>query len=168
MFCTYCRDANKTNKFVVGSTNFRLEAIVAHENSEQHKLCASISERPPPEKSEAAKVVFRLKSHEYECLNTMFRNAHAIAKHHLSFKFYTVLYQLDKAKGLDVGNTYVNDKKAKEFVHHISNVSRKETLQLLANSKYISVTCDGTNDFMGEEYESLHVHSCMDGKVSLV
>ena len=31
MFCTYCRDANKTNKFVVGSTNFRLEAIVAHE-----------------------------------------------------------------------------------------------------------------------------------------
>jgi hypothetical protein len=90
--------------------------------------------------------------HEYERLNTMFRNAHAIAKHHLYFKFYTVLYQLDKAKGLDIGNTYVNDKKAKEFVHHISNVSRKETLQLLANSKYISVTCDGTNDFMGEEF----------------
>jgi hypothetical protein len=78
----------------------------------------------------------------------------------------TVLYQLDKAKGLDIGNTYVNDKKAKEFVHHISNVSRKETLQLLANSKYISVTCDGTSDFMGEEYESLYVHSCMDGKVT--
>ncbi|CAC5388547.1 unnamed protein product [Mytilus coruscus] len=44
-------------------------------------------------------------------MNDLFRNAHATAKHHLAFRVYPVLCQLDKAKDLDFGETYLNDKK---------------------------------------------------------
>ena len=158
MFCTYCKDNNKSNYFAKGTSNFRLEAIQAHENSQLHKTASLVSTRPAAEKSEAAKAVVKLKAHEYHRMNVLFRNAHAIAKHHLAFKFYPILCQLDKAKGLDdVGETYLNDKKAREFVHHIANVSRSDVNKLFDASKFISVTCDGTSDFMGDEYESLYV-----------
>ncbi|XP_076079341.1 zinc finger protein 862-like [Mytilus galloprovincialis] len=166
MVCTYCKDNNKSNNFAKGTSNFRLEAIQAHENSQQHKTASLVSTRPAAEKSEAAKAVVKLKAHEYDRMNVLFRNAHAIAKHHLAFKFYPILCQLDKAKGLDVGETYLNDKKAREFVHHIANVSRSQVNELLDASKFISVTCDGTSDFMGDEYESLYVRTSISGKVT--
>jgi hypothetical protein len=120
MFCTFCesqfKDKTGTGKFVTGCNNFRIDTIQMHETSAPNANAKTIAERPTAEKSEAAKVVHQLKAHEYSRLNILFRNAHAVAKHHLSFRTYTVICKLDKMKGHDIGDSYLNDKKAAEFL----------------------------------------------------
>lgn len=42
-------------------------------------------------------------------MGVKFRTEHAIAKLQKSFLDYTFICTLDKAKGLDIGDTYTND-----------------------------------------------------------
>ena len=164
MYCTYCKDNGKSGKFVTGCNNCRLDALKSHKLSEQHKAAKSIAERPVVTKCQAANAIIQLKSHDNARMNILFRNAHCIAKYHMSFKSCTILCKLDKAKWLDVGESYLNDKKAAEFVHHIADVSRDTTIKFLSSTNFISLTCDGTSDYTGEEYESLFVRTSMKGK----
>lgn len=166
MFCQFCMSAGKSNKFTSGTDNFRIDSIQAHENSSFHKEAVSTAERPAVRQSEAGKALHQLKKHEYNRMDILFRNAHAIAKKHQSFRSYNWLCQLDKAKGLDIGETYLNDKKAKEFVENIASVARTDVSLILDTAKFVSVTCDGSSDFMGDEYESLYVRSALNGKVT--
>ena len=70
-------------------------------------------------------------------------------------------------KGHDIGDSYLNDKKAAEFFKkNIATVSRNETVEFIDKSKYIGLTCDGTSDFIGEEYESLWIRSAQKGKIT--
>ncbi|XP_076081027.1 zinc finger protein 862-like isoform X2 [Mytilus galloprovincialis] len=165
MYCTYCKEQGKGGKFVSGCTNFRIDTIQNHEVSSPHISATSVTERPLPQNSLSAKAINSIKQTEYDRLSILFRNAHAVAKHHLSFKTYNVICKLDQAKGLDVGNSYLNDKKACEFVKNIASVSRKETRDLLKKTPFLSLTCDGSSDFMGDEYESLWVRSAQNGKI---
>lgn len=75
----------------------------------------------------------QLKAHEYSRLNILFRNAHAVAKHHLSFRTYTVICKLDKMKGHDIGDSYLN-KKAAEFK------KKKPLQQFLGMKRWNSLT----------------------------
>ena len=43
-------------------------------------------------------------------LNKLFRNAHAIAKHARPFTDFQWMADLDEAKGINCGKTYLNDK----------------------------------------------------------
>ncbi|XP_063408230.1 zinc finger protein 862-like [Mytilus trossulus] len=165
MYCTYCKEQGKGWKFLSGCTNFRIDTIQNHEVSSPHISATSVAERPLPQNSLAAKAINSIKQTEYDRLSILFRNAHAVAKHHLSFKTYNVICKLDQAKGLDVGNSYLNDKKACEFVKNIASVSRNETRDLLKKTPFLSLTCDGSSDFMGDEYESLWVRSAQNGKI---
>lgn len=55
--------------------------------------------------SEAASALRQLHEANYKRLTYRFRNVHAVAKHDKFFKDYVWLCELDKAKGLDVGQT---------------------------------------------------------------
>jgi hypothetical protein len=46
----------------------------------------------------------------------LFRNAHAIAKQNRPLTDYKWLCQVDKSKGLDIGNTYQTEHMAREYV----------------------------------------------------
>lgn len=61
---------------------------------------------------------------EYDHLVIKFRNAYAVATHHKSFRDYILLCTLDKMKGLDVDDIYLNDKTAASFVK--SNVNETQ------------------------------------------
>ena len=56
--------------------------------------------------SEAGKTLKLLKSSEVHRLAYLFRNVHAIAKQNRPITDYKWLCQVDKSKGLDIGNTY--------------------------------------------------------------
>jgi hypothetical protein len=96
----------------------------------------------------------------------LFKNAHAVAKHNLSFKTYNVLCALDKSKGIDIGNTYLNDKSCADFIKHIASTEYSNTKQLFQNSPFVSFSCDGTSDFTGDEYESLFLKTSNMGKIT--
>ncbi|XP_023932929.1 zinc finger protein 862-like [Lingula anatina] len=172
MTCLLCKEhagtSDSINNFVTGTTNFRIEAIKSHERSKCHERAVSIkqaSESTGPAESQAGRTLQSLKAHERDRLSILFRNAHAVAKHHFSFKTFTLLCKLDTAKGLDVGVSYINDKKAAEFVKSIAAVEKKETSDIFKCANFVSITADGTSDFTGEEYESMFMRTCHQGKV---
>ena len=78
---------------------------------------------------------------DYNRMVIKFRNAHAVAKHRKSFCDYQFLCKLDKAKGLDIGDTYMNDKATATFVRAIANVAREEVCKTLksANNLLFSI-----------------------------
>ena len=165
MRCLYCIKTGQSSKFTTGTDNLRLDTVQAHELSKPHVKAAAVCERAPVAQSQAAKVLHKLKQHEYDRLVIQFRNAHAVAKHHMSYKTYTWLCQLDKAKGLDVGENYQNDKKAREFVKHIAKVAMDGTKALIMNNSFFSATCDGSTDFMGDDLETLYLRTSSHGNI---
>ena len=78
---------------------------------------------------------------------------------------YVWLCQLDIAKGLDIGKTCLNDKSCREFVKYIAWAETNKTLKLLDKTKFFSLTCDGSIDYMGEFLESVYIRTCNDGIV---
>ena len=53
-------------------------------------------------------------------MSILFRNAHAVAKQNRPYMDYVWVCRLDRAKGLDIGDTYLNDKACAAFVDNIS------------------------------------------------
>lgn len=86
------------------------------------------------------------------------RNVHAVAKHDTSFREYVWLCELDKAKDLDVGQAYQNDKAGRAFVRHIAKVQQDRTVNLIDGASFFSLTMDGATDVSGTEQESVHIH----------
>lgn len=63
--------------------------------------------------------------------------------------------ELDEAKGLDPGTVYHNLPSCSIFLHSIADVERQKTKDMLAGSKFVSLTSDGTTEVTGREQESL-------------
>lgn len=105
MYCSWCKNENVANcKFVTGTDHFRIDSVREHENSKWHKHFtpkykpkATVDTQSTP-LSEAAKCLKQLHKADYERLVIKFTNAHAIAKHHRSFRDYKFLCMLDKVK----------------------------------------------------------------------
>lgn len=74
---------------------------------------------------------------------------------------------LDKIKGVDIGDQYVNDKAVAIMVKNIAAVTRKEVCDKLRESPFFSLTCDGVTDFTGEELENIYIRTCNGGKLKL-
>ena len=168
MFCKACQFCEKENKFVEGCDNFRIDTIQAHEVSKPHLACVKVWDNSVSEQRKdmpAVEALCSLKKHELARMNLKFRNAHAIAKHQLSFRTYPILCALDKAKGLDVGNDYNGDKVCRTFVSFIAADMLEETETLIRESPCFSFTCDGSTDFTGDDLESLYIRTSSNGHI---
>lgn len=93
-----------------------------------------------------------MRQSEYNKIEVKFRTEHAIAKLQKSFLDYTFICTLDKAKELDIGDTYTNDIAVREVLRLrvIADVERVSVKQKLVKSDFFSFTCDGSTDFTGE------------------
>lgn len=107
-----------------------------------------------------------LKEQERKSLRVLFRNAHAIAKCNRPFTDYQWLTRLDKAKGLDVGDTYMTDQACADIVDNIGHVTYDHVLADVASSNFFSLMMDGTTDVASIEQESLFVRMVKGGVVN--
>ena len=86
MFCQDCRmyakEKPKTNNFVVGTNNFKVEAVKDHEGARSHQesLRTKTAKTCRIEESEAGRSLALMKTSEFEKMELLFRNAHAIRK----------------------------------------------------------------------------------------
>ena len=86
MFCQDCRmyakEKHKTNNFVVGTNNFKVEAVKDHESARSHQesLRTKTAKTCRIEESEAGRSLALMKTSEFEKMELLFRNAHAIGK----------------------------------------------------------------------------------------
>lgn len=67
------------------------------------------------------------------------------------------LCELDKAKGIDIRETYLNDKAAIIFATAIAESERKKTVESLAALNFYAVMMDGSTDISGDEQETLYI-----------
>ena len=82
-----------------------------------------------------------------EKLPCMFRTVHAMAKNWRPFSDFAWRCDFDEAKGLNVGNTYQNDKQARQFSVYIAKVEKKKVEDEIQAAKFLSVICDGSVDW---------------------
>ncbi|WAR18858.1 ZN862-like protein, partial [Mya arenaria] len=170
MFCVSCREAGVAETecaFVSGTSCFRKGLVDAHKDSAIHLKSTETKKAKtlPIAQSQGAKCLQKLKKADNDRLLILMRNAHAVAKHNMSLKSYVLLCKLDKAKGLAVGETYLNDKAAATFTESIARTTRAGLIQKIKDCDFCSITCDGATDFTGDDLESLYIRTSSRGKI---
>lgn len=183
MTCSYCIELYKNgntstpsnlkgqNAFLTGCTNMRISTIVEHEQSKGHVKAsevykASSSNAVEVRQSHSAKALLSLKSVDKNRLCNLFRNAHAIAKKNRPLSDYVWLCEVDKAKGLEIGQTYINEKAPLKFIQSIAEVETAKTATILKQSNFFSFIMDGSTDISGDEQESVYIQCSHRGKVT--
>jgi hypothetical protein len=131
------------NTFIAGCKNFRFSTIADHESSRIHiKASEFVKSKNMPDNeimnSEAGKAVSQLKAAETSRLSILFRNAHSVCKNNRPLTDFIWLCQLDKVKGFDIGETYMNEKAATNFIKYIGISEREQTISLLEKSPVFS------------------------------
>ncbi|PJE77992.1 hypothetical protein CI610_03078 [invertebrate metagenome] len=160
MTCSICSQFDTDGNFVIGCSNFKIEALKKHDGCDAHKSNvlkhnAKTSTKP----SLAAKSISLINKAAHSKLTTLFRNAHYIAKSGRPFTDYVALCKLDVAKGSDIEKTYVTDNYYQKFVAAIAENRRNEQSNMLENSPFISVISDGSTDTASKEAELVYIRA---------
>ncbi|PIK60679.1 putative sperm flagellar protein 2-like [Apostichopus japonicus] len=95
----------------------------------------------------------------------LFHTCHALVKHGHPFTDFLWHCELDKKKGLDVGNSYQNDKSAAVFTSYIANEEANKLKSQLGEAKFFSVLVDGSTDTSVKEVELSYVRYSICGEV---
>ncbi|KAL3886870.1 hypothetical protein ACJMK2_026831 [Sinanodonta woodiana] len=106
-----------------------------------------------------------LKAAERSRLVHLFRNAHAVAKNNHPLSDYTWLCEIDKAKQLDIGSTYIHDKAATDFIHSITHTEKQITFNLIEYNPVFAFMMDGSTDISGDEQGTIYIRTAMKGVV---
>ena len=168
MFCKYCCKYEKAGSFVVGSPVFKLESIKAHNSSASHmKWALREKAESNPGSNVADKTMDQLGKTTFYKMCKLFRNAHAIARHSRPYTDFVWMCTLDDMKGVQIGNTYRNDKQCATFIHHIAQAQRDEIKQMAAEAKFVSLSCDGSTDNSHTEAKLAYVRFCHQGSISV-
>ena len=89
-------------------------------------------------------------------LKILFITCHGLAMNARPFRDFTFQCDMDRAKGLDIGNTYITVKAAEQFTHFISEVICNEIAVDLNKTPYLSVIIDGATDSSVKEQELVY------------
>jgi hypothetical protein len=70
--------------------------------------------------SAAAKIVQSLNKNVFNRMTNLFRNVHALIKKRRPFTDFIWMCELDEIKGVDIGETYRNEKQVVNSAHYIT------------------------------------------------
>jgi len=143
------------NSFINGCYNLRHSTVKDHDETNSHQTAVdALSRNTLPAstvaQSRAGKALRALKASDRIRLGYLVRNAHAIAKQNRPLSDYTWLSTLDKAKGVELGQTYLNPKAGLNFIRAISETQLTEIHQVLDTAPFFSFMMDGSSDISGK------------------
>ena len=131
MWCETCKlhyskksshSSEISKMWITGTANFKTDTLKTHERSSMHKEAEKACDnRHNISDSEAGRALLQLNKAEYDHVSYCFRNAHAIAKHDKSFKDYTWLCKLDRAKNQTNSTTNQNEMAGRRFLTFIAD-----------------------------------------------
>jgi hypothetical protein len=162
--CTWCGpDAEWTSG--------KVETFNAHAKSQRHKASADKVAAQLKLKTgvptEAMKMIGTLNQAVIDKLAVLFRNAHALSLAGRPFSDFTWMARLDQMKGVDTGSTYINNKRAKEFVDFIAKAELNKLKLVVESSRFMSIMSDGSTDISVKEVEMVYGRSCTAGVVKV-
>ena len=133
--CSFPEIADKSSSLFIGNGAFRHTTIQAHAKSKTHFKCFEAnSARENPGAAPMRTVLRNMNAQVNEKLQKLFRSAYFISKENLAFAKFPQLCKLQMKNGVDLGETYLNDHRCKEFIQAISLVM-KNGLQSQTSSK---------------------------------
>ncbi|XP_063448448.1 zinc finger protein 862-like [Mytilus trossulus] len=168
MSCTWCTDVHEApNEFCW--TTAKVETLKSHESSKAHiKSVGVIKGRTlvaKGETTEAQKSIESLNKAVINKLSILFKTVHALCLAGRPFSDYVWMSKLDKAKGLDIGQTYLNSNSAKEFSKFIALTELNKIAQIIQSSKFVSILSDGSTDCSVTEVEIVYARICNAGEI---
>lgn len=168
MFCKICPMYETSGVFVTGSTNFKKESIVYHNKSGSHTHNIGVHDAKiaVPGSSQAEKNIVNMNQSSYLRMAKMFKNAHAVARHNRPYTDFVWICKLDKAKGVDIGSKYLNEKEAAIFIHYIAEAERKKISRKFESARFMAPISDGSTDSSVTEAEILFARMCHRGVIS--
>ena len=130
MWCSVCHEfydladlMKEQNLWLTGTTNYKIDTIKSHESSKIHMKAAKVE---AVKATGVRQTVVQLKMKQHSMIQNQFRNAHAVVKHDLSFRTYSMLCELDAAKGYKMSADYMSDNACRTFVHVVADVEVRE------------------------------------------
>ena len=90
-------------------------------------------------------------------MEILFNTAYHIAKNEMPFTKFAGLCALQKKNGVDVGETYMNDKALSVFIQYIDNVMTSDLKKGLDQSYFFCVLSDTSTDHSTDEEEIVYV-----------
>lgn len=170
MFCKFCRDnptcSDSSSNFVSGSQNFKIESVRSHETSTGHTRCvaaAKVSENP--QLAPLPRALLSMSKEVSQKMERLFDIAYFVAKREMPFTSFPHLCKLEMKHGVELGNTYINDKACKTSVTAIAGQLKHELSSKLQSSKFISVMADSACDVGVREVEDVYTCHLVKGEI---
>lgn len=170
MFCKFCRDnptcSDSSSNFVSGSQNFKIESVRSHETSTGHTRCvaaAKVSENP--QLAPLPRTLLSMSKEVSQKMERLFDIAYFVAKREMPFTSFPHLCKLEMKHGVELGNTYINDKACKTSVTAIAGQLKLELSSKLQSSKFIGVMADSACDVGVREVEDVYTCHLVKGEI---
>ena len=118
-----------------------------------------------PGTSQAEVCLKSMQTSTFNRLKILFITCHGLALNARPFTDIRFQSEMDKQKGLDVGQTYLNSKAARQFTHYISETVREAIAQDVRSAPFLAIIIDGATDSARVEQELIYVHYCKQGVI---
>jgi len=151
-----------------GTNNFKKDTLDWHEKTKGHQKATDIysAKSLPAGQSQAENIIVTLNETVVKRLAILFNNCHALVLANRPFTDYPWMVELDRKKGLDVGNTYLSDKAASTFIHFISEHEKNKIRDEVNKVSFISLISDGSTDCSVKVQEILYVRYAINGEIN--
>ena len=170
MYCKICHQfpvlADVTSSLYIGTGGFRKTTIQAHAKSKSHHSCSEVHRATEnPETALMGILLRNMNSQIQEKLMKLFNSAYFISKENLAFAKFPELCKLQMKNGLDLGETYLNDHRCKEFIQAISSVMKNDLHHQVTSKRpsFFSCMADQAVDFGVIEEEIVFIRTLENG-----
>ncbi|XP_052806605.1 zinc finger protein 862-like [Mya arenaria] len=147
--------------FITGNKTVKRESVVYHVKSEMHTRALSVKAACDKQKrcqpGDLEKGFKNIEIKNSDTLNKLFKTAYYVAAEERPFSDFPSLLQLQESNGLSLGDTYHNDKSAKNFIENIGGIFHDQVVSLLDKADYFSIFCDGSTDRSDSEKEVIMI-----------
>ncbi|KAG8195941.1 hypothetical protein JTE90_001172 [Oedothorax gibbosus] len=130
-------------------------------NAHQNALAASRKGQLGP----LQKNVLKLEAKEIQQPHHLFKIAFHIGKQEMPFSAFRDEIRLLRSVGVDISETYNNDKQASTFISFISEEIKEEIRASLEKSNFFSIMADGSTDRGTCEEEIIYIQFLENGEV---
>lgn len=149
--------------YVKGTQNVKKDTASDHEKSKNHakavKECLPSKEVPVIYKHLA-----KMDENTYARMCKMFRWAYTVAHSELSFTDFPILISVEKVHGVDLGETYANDKACRTFIGEIGGTMSDDLKSRFQQKPfYCALLFDGSADKTLTEKEIISVKFLEEG-----
>lgn len=100
--------------------------------------------------------VMKMNADVFSRIVKLFDITYHLAKQELPFSYFPSLISLEKRHGVDLGETYANDKQARVFTQFLAEDIQSQMTEQITSARYVSILVDGSTDRRASEKEVVY------------